>query len=372
MTTDKTSRWLPRRAAIAGVAWLAYAFAYGPLHRVLDTHTGITAFVPVVVTAWCCGATAGAVAGLVAIPFTVLLSMVVTNSEAQAWVNPPALLGAVAMVFVGYAVGRTRDLQVTATKEATKLRCSEQALRERDEHLALVNEVARSMKTDAPVKTIVRTAVQSIHQRFPESLASYLNVASEGQVTVACAAGPGETFTSTEKPPPTLSEGGVEPLRERDVIVVNDVETDMSSGGLAAEESRAFVNAPRPHPDGSVGVLTLESSTPHQWTGHELQSLRDSADFLAMAITDAERKQQLIESEQKFRSLANESDINISLMQGDRIIYANPAMERMTGYTGRAARARLLGARPPRLQGDRQRAGDTSVSGRTSLGATRD
>ena len=333
MIDDQSSRWLSRSAAVAGMAWLAYAVAYLPLHSVLDTYTDITAFVPVILTAWCCGAIAGTVAGLATIPLTVLLSVTLGNSGAQAWVSQPALLGAAAMAFSGYAVGRMRDLRATADMEATERRRSERALYERDERLALVNEITRSMKTDAQPATIVPTAVRSVHQRFPEFRTSYSNIASDGTVTTACVAGPDETFTTKKQVQQPLRGDSLEQLRKGDLIVANDAEAAVSSGGFSAEETGAFVHAPQPNPDGSVGVLSLESPTRHPWTQHELELLRDAADFLTLTLTDAERRLHLIESEQKFRSLADESDINISMMQSDGIIYANPAMERMTGYT---------------------------------------
>ena len=59
------------RWAAPAAAWLAYIVAFGPLHSLLDTHTGIAAFVPVVVvTAWCSGVLAGTAGGLITLPLT--------------------------------------------------------------------------------------------------------------------------------------------------------------------------------------------------------------------------------------------------------------------------------------------------------------
>jgi PAS domain S-box-containing protein len=51
-------------------------------------------------------------------------------------------------------------------------------------------------------------------------------------------------------------------------------------------------------------------------------------------ITDRRQAEEaLCESEEKFRVLAETSSVGIFLLQGDRFIYANPAIEALTGYT---------------------------------------
>ena len=121
------------------------------------------------------------------------------------------------------------------------------------------------------------------------------------------------------------------------LLVVSDVDTDVKSDALRAElaaiGTRALLGAPMRHSDDLMGGLSLDSPTPHEWTGPEQATLRTAADFLHMAIRGAEQGRYLLESEEKFGSLAEQSDINITLVQGNKIIYANPAMRRMTGYS---------------------------------------
>ena len=93
------------------------------------------------------------------------------------------------------------------------------------------------------------------------------------------------------------------------------------------------MTAPLQYADGHIGLLAIHSQVPHSWTEHEKATVLNAADVLALAIDDATRRQQLRESEEKFRLLAENSDINISIVQGTAVTYANPTMERMTGYS---------------------------------------
>ena len=130
MGIEQLRRGIPRRFAILSGTWLAYIAAYGPLHPFFGIHTGITAFLPVVVTAWCGGSLAGAAAGLVTVPLTVALSSIFVGPTTGLWLSQPALIGTGAMVLVGAAVGRMRDLNVRTLEQIAERQRAETALRE--------------------------------------------------------------------------------------------------------------------------------------------------------------------------------------------------------------------------------------------------
>ena len=63
-----------RGVVIPVAVWVAYIAAYGGLHQLLGVHTGVTAFVPVLLTGWLWGGVAGLIAGIAVVPLTVMLT----------------------------------------------------------------------------------------------------------------------------------------------------------------------------------------------------------------------------------------------------------------------------------------------------------
>ena len=130
MGVERLIRRIPPRFTVPGGVWLVYIVAYGPLHSFLGVHTGITAFLPVVATAWCGGALAGAAAGLITVPLTVTLATIFVAPTTASWLSQPALVGAGAMVLVGAAVGWMRDMNVRTGEQISERQRAEVALRD--------------------------------------------------------------------------------------------------------------------------------------------------------------------------------------------------------------------------------------------------
>ena len=87
----------------------------------------------------------------------------------------------------------------------------------------------------------------------------------------------------------------METLRSRDLIVIEDTATGIASGalltGLVSANVRALLDAPVILSETLVGLLSLDATTPRQWSDHERATLREAADFLrsrcAMSMRDA-------------------------------------------------------------------------------------
>ena len=109
-------------------AWLGYAVAYTLLHDVLAPHAGVMAFVPVVVSGWFGGAFAGIVAGLATVPVTVLVAIVMGFGVGSG-LSQSTLVGAAAMMLVGYVVGHVRSLNRRIVLQMTAHQQDERALR---------------------------------------------------------------------------------------------------------------------------------------------------------------------------------------------------------------------------------------------------
>ena len=91
-------------------------------HPILSDASGILAIVPVLVFAMLFGSGAGARAGVLALPFLMLTSVVVSEHTWLDWLWPGGLLGTGALVLSGAAGGKYRDLaaQLHAARTAAR------------------------------------------------------------------------------------------------------------------------------------------------------------------------------------------------------------------------------------------------------------
>ena len=242
------------------------------------------------------------------------------------------------LVLSGFAVGYFGDLNRRLNDEIEDRRLAETDLRNLDTRLALVADVARSMRTEQPVPSIIDNAVEALHRRFPALRVAYSTVNREGRITIECARGPHDLeWPAAVETELALPADCVPTLSEGTLIVVNDVNHDVAARGLAAAlaagGARAFIDAPIEHSDDLVGLLSFDSPTPHTWDAHETMTLKEVADMLAVAIRDSHSRQQLVESELKFRTLATSSHYAIAMVQPQGFVFFNPAFEEMTGYS---------------------------------------
>ena len=218
-------------------------------------------------------------------------------------------------------------------------------LLERERSLSLITEISHSMLSEHTSDAIARVAVDALHQHFPRFRTAYSTVASDGTVTIVHTAGP-EKAPAPEGEAKQIgvarSAGWAVRPDGHDLLVVSDVDAEVRSDTLNAElaaiGTRAYLDAPMRYSDDCPGALSLDSPTPHEWTRQEQATLRNTADFLLVAVRGADQKQQLRDSEEKFRAVAERSDINITLVQGSKVIYANRAMRQMTGYSSEELR----------------------------------
>ena len=117
------------QVATAMMSWLAYAVAYPLLSDVLAPHASVMAFFPVVVTGWYGGAIPGCVAGIASVPVTALVA-IVTGLGVGSGLTQSVLVGAVAMMLVGYVVGHVRDLNRRIVRQNLDRQQDENALRD--------------------------------------------------------------------------------------------------------------------------------------------------------------------------------------------------------------------------------------------------
>ena len=200
--------------------------------------------------------------------------------------------------------------------------------------LAVIKDIARAMRDGQPLDGLIQAAVDSLHGHFPTLRSAYSTVAHDGRVTVAGSVGSPWPGSAREL---VLPGRVMETLHSGDLIVIDDTETGLASGalvaGLMSANVRALLGAPVPYSETLVGLLSLDATTPRQWSGHERATLREAADFLVVALRDADARRQLEDSERKFRLLAESSHAMIALLQDDGAVYLNPEFMRLSEYS---------------------------------------
>ena len=169
--------------------------------------------------------------------------------------------------------------------------------------LAVLKDIARAMQDLQPPDRLIQTAVDSLQVHFPQLRSAYSTVAQDGRITVDHAVDPSELAWPENAGELVLPGRVMETLRSRDLIVIEDTATGIASGALPAAlvsaNVRALLDAPVLHSETLVGLLSLDATTPHQWSGHEQATLREAADFLAVALRDAYARRELEDSERK-------------------------------------------------------------------------
>ena len=295
--TDSIVRPMGTHFATVMVSWLVYAVAYPLLSDILAPHASVLAFVPVVVTGWYGGAIAGCVAGLASVPVTALVA-IVTGLGAGSGLTQSVLIGAVAMMLVGYVVGHVRDLNGRIVQQNLERQQDEGALRD----------------SEARFRTLLDHQLDGVV------------VVTDGQIVYAN---------------PTACR------------IFGHEERDL----LGSEASSFFVAADRPHAQqrmtdlatGAVDMSTAEytavrgngTTFPLEVTCRQI-SYDGQLALLGQLRDITNRKAQetaIREAEEKYRSLVENSLAGVSIVQNRRLKYVNPRLAEILGYT----QAELLG-----------------------------
>ncbi|MFQ6606876.1 MAG: PAS domain S-box protein, partial [Fidelibacterota bacterium] len=82
-----------------------------------------------------------------------------------------------------------------------------------------------------------------------------------------------------------------------------------------------------------IGILSVQSYTPNQYTKRDLTLLQTLANQLGGVFIRLKERQALEESEARFRGLVNTAPIGIAIHQEGKFVLVNDYMLKMTGYT---------------------------------------
>ncbi|MEO5859048.1 MAG: PAS domain S-box protein [Pyrinomonadaceae bacterium] len=99
--------------------------------------------------------------------------------------------------------------------------------------------------------------------------------------------------------------------------------------------SPSWVGVPLRTNESTIGVLVLQHyESENAYTERDLEFLTSVGDQVAFAIDRRRGQEALVRSEERFRSVVETApDVIITIDEGSRIIFVNPAVERVFGYT---------------------------------------
>ena len=249
-------------------------------------------------------------------------------------------------------LGVARD--ITHRKEAeAALQANTAALAKAAERLGVLHEIDRAIIAIDDPKAIADAALRRLAPLLGDARATvalFDYAAGEGEWLAAATSGRG--FVAAGRRFPLELVGDLEPLRRGELQVTDTSQLAASeyAEALLAEGIPRLLRIPLLAGGELIGALSFGATDRAAFTVDELQIAKEVADQIAIALTQARLRAELLEhqrqteaSEARFRALVDGSIQGIYLADLDyRIRYANAAAARMYGYDGPDA---LIGRR---------------------------
>lgn len=244
---------------------------------------------------------------------------------------------------VSDAAGRHTGLCWIA-RDVTERKQSLERLLQGNVRLDLLHGISSRVTADMSVQHVIEETVVEVAEQFPSLRVAYSTIDPDGRLLVVHSAEPlgmpplAGLTTDLKAAPAYLGA-----LLRREPIVVRDVAEDPQVEPLAAAMSaggtRAILDVPLHHSDALVGLICFDSPEPREWSQHEVETLKEVAGQLSIAIRDARLQQErrsVIEalrvSEGQFRAITETAiEAIVSADQRGSITYFNRSAERMFG-----------------------------------------
>lgn len=195
---------------------------------------------------------------------------------------------------------------VLVIRDVSRRKKVEENLRESQERLGLLNQISTTITSGMSVQRVIALAVEPIAENFPQYRVSYSIVDGEGQRRVLHAREPdGLPAVSGSETDLSCAPGYLAELRVGQQVSTEDVTRDPRTAPLAGvfdrECTRARLDEPFYHSEKLIGVLSLEAREPHAWSQHESLTLRQTVEYLSLAINDARAQEERRWAEQALR-----------------------------------------------------------------------
>lgn len=233
--------------------------------------------------------------------------------------------------------------------DISKLKETEQALRDSQTRLKLLNSISTRVNAGLSTNQIIQRTLNQVADYFSMLRVGYSTIDEQGNVVQIYSVEPSgmpplNTITFNLATAPNYFEL----LLRHKPVIVEDVNQDSRLGGLSnivvAGGTKAFIDIPLHHSDNLIGVLCLDASEIHQWSEHEITTLTEVAEYLSIALQNAREQQEreraeaeLRVSEERFRLVVDSISDHIYVTRvtdtGEHInLYLSPHAEVLTGY----------------------------------------
>ncbi|MEK7727494.1 MAG: ATP-binding protein, partial [candidate division KSB1 bacterium] len=171
------------------------------------------------------------------------------------------------------------------------------ALLESQTRLKLLTSIATGITSGMSVEQIIARTVKHINQHFPALRISYATVDEQGLLRVVHSHDPNGMHTLIGAEIDLGAAGAVlEIFRRHEPLIVAEVLHEPALQPLAQllreNQILAALYVPVHYAEHLVGILGFDAPEPHHWREHEIATLREIAEYLAVAIKEARAQQE--------------------------------------------------------------------------------
>jgi PAS domain S-box-containing protein len=203
-------------------------------------------------------------------------------------------------------------LQSQAAKERL---LAEQALKDSETRLRLVNLVSKRVTEGDHVYNVLERAVDELQGGFPKARVTYWSSDEAHTLTaICCSAPPGSDNLVGERIDPRLDTTWAESLRQNRPVAFADLNAQMKSDSTSertlASGAESLLVVPLIRSGQLLGAISLSEPEPRAWRDNEVAMMGEISDALAVAVLSANVEQErriaetaLRDSEARFRGL---------------------------------------------------------------------
>ncbi len=232
-----------------------------------------------------------------------------------------------------------KSYTMTVLRDVSELKQAERAI----EGQAFINRtlagLARKILSSVSVETISRLALEEA-MRFTASSIGYIGYIDSETGNLICPAlskGVWDQCKVSEKGVTFKKFGGLcgWVLAHKQSIMSNDAKTDSRASGTPEGHIKInnFLSIPAISGEKLIGQLSLANAG-RDYTDEDVQMAERIADLYALGFQRVRIEQELRESEQKFRVIAETSiDLIYQIDMEGKVVYCSPASIKMLGYS---------------------------------------
>ncbi len=179
-----------------------------------------------------------------------------------------------------------------AAVDITGRKRTEQTLRDSQTRQALLSSISAGVTSGLSMEDIIRRTLLTIGRKFPTLRVAYSTIDGEGRMAVIQSFQPqGMPDLTGATADLTLAPEYLAALEAKRPVIVQDVDSDPRLAPLAAVVrqggARAVLDVPVRHTERLAGLLCFDAPSPRRWSEHEIATLKDVGDYLAVAIKNA-------------------------------------------------------------------------------------